>query len=503
MANWLDILKLTLPHLWLLAGTLLVLLAEGITPRRWNAGGWTAVGVFTVGAALSSWTAMDGELWQGLYVWDGYARLLTTLIMSIGALVCLSSVCCEEWQKTGDRGSYYALLLLSALGFTLISSAGSLLTLYITLEIGTVSLFALAGHRKTDPRSGESALKLLIVSATSSSILLYGVSLVYGAYGTTVYSQLPTGLLPGAGTSQLGLLGIVGMVLVLGGLAFKITAAPFHLWVADVYQGAPTPISAFLSTASKTAGFAALLRLLIIGLHGAEDIWVMALVALSALSMVLGNLVALAQTNLKRLLAYSSVAQAGYLLVAVVSGVELGLGATLFYLLLYAFANAGAFFVAQALQGNVGSEQIDALRGLRYRSPALAFSMLIFLLSLGGIPPLAGFWGKLYLFWAGASKGHYALVLIGAITSVIALYYYLMVAKRMFIDAPEEETPFRFRRSLSTAIAICVVATAIIGLYPRPWIEWSYASTFLTLPSEQHVQRQNVTIAGSESERSR
>ncbi|MDW8103802.1 MAG: NADH-quinone oxidoreductase subunit N [Armatimonadota bacterium] len=484
MPNWTEIVSLTLPHLWLLAGVLLVLLVEGFAPRRWNAGGWTAITVFALGAVVASWSATDGELWQGMYVWDGYARLLTTLIMVVGALVCLSSVCCEEWQRTGDRGSYYALLLLSALGFTLMCSAGSLLTLYITLEIGTVSLFALTGHRKTDPRSGEAALKLLVVSATSSAILLYGISLIYGAYGTTVYTRLPAGLLPGAGGSQMGLFGVMGMVMVLGGLAFKITAAPFHLWVADVYQGAPTPISAFLSTASKTAGFAALLRLLIVGLYGAEDVWVTLLVALSALSMVLGNLVALAQSNLKRLLAYSSVAQAGYLLVAVVSGLELGLGATLFYLLLYAFANAGAFFVAQALLGNVGSEELDALRGLRQRAPALAFSMLLFLLSLGGIPPLAGFWGKLYLFWAGASEGHYTLVFIGAVTSVVALYYYLMVAKRMFIDAPVDETPFRFPRSLSAAIALCVVATAVIGLYPRPWLEWSFASTFLTLPPE-------------------
>ncbi|MGQ9488829.1 MAG: NADH-quinone oxidoreductase subunit N [Armatimonadota bacterium] len=483
-ASWTDIIHLTLPHLWLLVGALLVLLAESIIPRRWNAGGWTAVGVFLVGTLLCTWSAVDGELWNGIYVWDGYARMLAALVMIIGALVCLSSVCCEEWQKTGDRGSYYALLVLSAMGFTLLASAESLLTLYISLEIGTVSLFALAGHRRTDPRSGEAALKLLIISATSSAILLYGISLVYGAYGTTVYNQLPLGLLPGADKNGLGLLGVLGMLLIIGGLAFKITAAPFHLWVADVYQGAPTPISAFLSTASKTAGFAAMLRLLIIGLHGVEDIWVTVLVALSAMSMVLGNLVALLQSSLKRLLAYSSVAQAGYLLVAVVSGLELGLGATLFYLLLYAFANAGAFFVAQALMGNVGSEEIDALRGLRYRAPALAFSMLVFLLSLGGIPPLAGFWGKLYLFWAGASEGHYALVLIGAITSVIALYYYLMVAKRMFIDEPEEQTPFRFRASLSTAIAICVVVTVVIGLYPRPWLEWSYASTFLTVPSD-------------------
>jgi NADH-quinone oxidoreductase subunit N len=223
---------------------------------------------------------------------------------------------------------------------------------------------------------------------------------------------------------------------------------------------------------------------LLVGFHGVSDTWITVLIALSAMSMVLGNLVALAQSSLKRLLAYSSVAQAGYLLVAVVSGLELGLGATLFYLLLYAFANAGAFFVAQALLGNVGSEEIDALRGLRYRAPALAFAMLVFLLSLGGIPPLAGFWGKLYLFWAGASEGHYILVLIGAVTSVIALYYYLMVVKRMFIDAPEVDTPFRFRLSLSTAIAICVAVTAIIGLYPRPWLDWSYASTFLTAPTE-------------------
>lgn len=484
MVNWSEVIQLTLPHGWLVAGTLLVLLAESVAPKRWNAGAWTAVAVFVSGALLCTWLAVDGELWEGMYVWDGYARTLSALIMMIGALVCASSACCEEWQKTGDRGSYYALLLLSALGFTLLTSSGSLLLLYLTLEIGTVSLFALTGHRKTDPRSGEAAMKLLIVSATSSAILLYGISLVYGAYGTTLYNKLMQTVLHELGQSQLGLLGMVGVVLVIGGLAFKITAAPFHLWVADVYQGAPTPITAFLSTASKIAGFAALLRLLLVALHDASETWVMVSVALSALSMVLGNLVALAQSNLKRLLAYSSVAQAGYLLVAVVSGLELGLGATIFYLLLYAFANAGAFFVAQALLGNTGSDEIDALRGLRYRAPALAFAMLVFLLSLGGIPPLAGFWGKLYLFWAGASQGHYALVFIGAITSVVALYYYLMVAKRMFIDAPEEETPFRSRLSLSVAIAICVVVTAVIGLYPRPWLEWSYTSSFLTVPTE-------------------
>jgi len=196
MVDWVEIINLTLPHLWLLAGVLLVLLAEGALPRRWNAGGWTAIGVFTIAALLATWTPRDGELWQGIYVWDGYARMLTALIAMVGALVCLSSVCCEEWQRTGDRGSYYALLLLSALGFTLMCSAGSLLTLYITLEIGTVSLFALAGHRKTDPLSGEAALKLLVVSASSSAILLYGMSLIYGAHGTTTVSYthltLPT-----------------------------------------------------------------------------------------------------------------------------------------------------------------------------------------------------------------------------------------------------------------------------------------------------------------------
>lgn len=483
MSNYLEIVLLTLPHLWLMMGVLLVLLAEGVAPRKWNAGGWTAIAVFVVGATLSSWSAMEGELWKGLYVWDGFARMLTLLLMAIGALVCLASVCCEEWQRTGDRGSYYALLLLSALGFTLLTCAGSLLTLYISLEIGTVSLFALTGHRKTDPRSGESALKLVVISAASSAILLYGISLLYGAYGTTVYRDLPKGLIPPNAESPLWLMGLVGFALIITGLAFKVTAAPFHLWVADVYQGAPTPVTAFLSTVSKTAGFAAMLRLLLVGLHGAESIWLMVIIALAALSMVLGNLVALAQSSLKRLLAYSSVAQAGYLLIAVASGLEMGLGATLFYLMLYSFANAGAFFVVQALQGNTGSEEIDAMRGLRYRAPVLAFAMLVFLLSLGGIPPLAGFWGKLYLFWAGASEGHYALVLIGAVTSVIALYYYLMVAKRMFIDAPEEETPFRFRASLVTAITICVVATIAIGLYPRPWLEWSYSSNFIIAPS--------------------
>jgi NADH-quinone oxidoreductase subunit N len=404
--------------------------------------------------------------------------MVTIIILTVGALVCLASSCCEEWRPTADFGTYSVLLILSALGFTLISSAGSLLMLYIALELGTVSLFALTGHHRTDQHSGEAALKYLVIGAISSAVLLYGISLVYGAYGTTYYAQIAERITQ---TSQLSYLAIIGLPLIIGGLAFKITAAPFHLWAPDVYEGAPTPVTAFLSTASKTAGFAALIRLLYVALPHMEKDWVMILIAVSALSMTLGNLVALSQTSLKRMLAYSGVAQAGYLLIAVVAGMKDGLGSVLFFLWLYAFANTGAFFIAQAVQASDGSDAIDTLKGLRFRAPKHAFAMLIFLLSLGGIPPLAGFWGKWFLFVAGASAGYYVLVLIGAITSVIALYYYLMVAKRIYIDPPESTTPISRRAPLVTAIIICASATIIMGLYPRPWLTWGQSAT-LTIP---------------------
>jgi NADH-quinone oxidoreductase subunit N len=370
-------------------------------------------------------------------------------------------------------GEYYALMILSAVGLMLMGSAGGLLALYLGLELSTLCLFALVGFAKRERRSGEAALKMLILGSVASAVLLYGISILYGVLGSTQFDAMAAALTAQQGNANLALW--LGVAFVLAGLGFKIAAVPFHLWAPDVYEGAPATVTAFLSTASKAGGFAALLRFLLLGLGTDSATWQPLVMLLAALSMVVGNLVALAQTNFKRLLAYSGIAQAGYILVAIAGAPgtdsRMSVGSALMYLFLYAFTNVGGFLIAQAVADATGSDSITALRGLHRRSPMLSFAALVVLFSLGGIPPLAGFVGKLYLFAAGWQGGQEALVLLGALTSVIALYYYLMVARQVYIQDPQDERTLPMARSLGLAIAVCVVGTLVIGLYPRPWVE--------------------------------
>jgi NADH-quinone oxidoreductase subunit N len=337
------------------------------------------------------------------------------------------------------------------------------------LELSTICLFALVGLRKREKRSAEAALKMFVLGAVASAVVLYGASILYGVLHTTQFDKMAIEL-RGTGESFQPVLWL-GLAFVVGGLSFKIAAVPFHLWAPDVYEGAPTTVTAYLSTASKAGGFAALLRFLLVGMGVATDRWLPILMGLAALSMIVGNLVALSQTNLKRLLAYSGIAQAGYVLVAVAAASDMGVGATLTYLFLYALANVGGFLVAQAVEDATGSQHITALRGLHKRSPSLAFSMLIILFSLGGIPPLAGFVGKLYLFAAGWQSGLYWLVVLGALVSIVSLYYYLIVALQVYIRDPADDRRMPVARPLGIAIALCVIGTIAIGVYPKPWIE--------------------------------
>jgi NADH-quinone oxidoreductase subunit N len=408
--------------------------------------------------------------WQGMLRFDGYSRAFDAVFLLTLAIVAIGST--AEERKLGFAGEYYALLILSALGLMLMGSAGGLLALFLGLELSTICLFALVGFAKREKRSAEAALKMLVLGAVASAVVLYGISILYGVLGSTQFDTMATALAGSHGSASPALW--LGLAFVIGGLAFKIAAAPFHLWAPDVYEGAPALVTAFLSTASKAGGFAALLRFLLLGMGGISDSWQLLVVALAVLSMVIGNLVALAQTNLKRLLAYSGIAQAGYILVAVAGapgiGQRMSVGAALMYLFLYAFTNVGGFLLAQALSDATGSDEIAALRGLHRRSPLLAFAALVVLFSLGGIPPLAGFVGKVYLFAAGWQGGQQALVLIGALTSVVALYYYLMVARQVYISDPTDDRRMTVARPLSLALAVCVLGTLVIGIYPRPWV---------------------------------
>lgn len=470
MTNYIDTYQPLIPYMLLVILALTVAILDTVPAiHRASILGWLTASAALVVLALDA-TAPYSAPWQGILRFDGYSRAFNAVFLVTLAVVCIASV--SEEKRLGFSGEYYALLCLSTLGLMLMGASGGLLALYIGLELSTLCLFALVGFAKREGRSAEAALKMLILSAVTSAVLLYGISILYGVLGSTQFDQMAVKLAAISGETRIALW--LGLAFVIGGFAFKIAATPFHLWAPDVYEGAPATVTAFLSTASKAGGFAGLLRFLLMGLGGSSETWGVLIIALAALSMVVGNLVALVQTSLKRLLAYSGIAQAGYVLVAVAGasgeGRGMSVGATLFYLFLYAFTNVGGFLLAQVIINATGSDSISALRGLHRRQPLLAFAALVTLFSLGGIPPLAGFVGKLYLFAAGWQGGQQILVLIGALTSVIALYYYLMVARQVYIHDPSDERRMPVSRPIGVALTVCTLGTLVIGVYPRPWI---------------------------------
>jgi len=295
-------------------------------------------------------------------------------------------------------------------------------------------------------------------------VLVYGLSFVYGIAGTTDLGGIASALRTGHP------LILLGMVLALGGLGFKIAAFPFHMWVPDAYEAASTPFVAWLSVAPKAAGFVVIFRLYLEGVGSSVLLWVPLAAGLATLTIIAGNLMAIPQQNIKRLLAYSGIAHIGYMLIGFAAVSAEGVAMMLFYLVAYLFGNMGAFLVVEAVAQSDGSESISAYRGLAQRSPVLALSMLLFLLSLGGIPFVAGFWAKLYVFWAAAQQGLYWLVLVGAILTVVALFYYLLVAKRMYIDAPEKMAPVTAPFLLHFSIFLCVAGVVGFGVYPKPLV---------------------------------
>jgi NADH-quinone oxidoreductase subunit N len=329
----------------------------------------------------------------------------------------------------------------------------------------SVPLYVLTGFVKRDELAVEAALKFFLVGSVSSAVLAYGLSFLYGATGSTALPDAVRAL--GTGDPML----MLGFVLVLAGVGFKIAAFPFHMWVPDTYEAAATPFVAWLSVAPKAAGFAAIFRVFIEGAGDRAVVWLPLAGALGAVTIVAGNLMALPQTNVKRLLAYSGIAHIGYMLLGVAAVSPFGVAVVLFYLVAYVFSNMGAFLVVEAVGQSEGSTGLAAFRGLAQRSPLLALAMLLFLLSLGGIPFVVGFWAKLYVFWAAAEAGLYGLVLLGAVLTVVALFYYLAVAKQMYIDAPTTSVPVAVSPVLVLVLLVSALAVVALGLYPRPLVE--------------------------------
>ncbi|MGB9859859.1 MAG: NADH-quinone oxidoreductase subunit N, partial [Moorellaceae bacterium] len=364
------------------------------------------------------------------------------------------------------------------LGMMILASAGELITLYLGLELMTISLCILAAYRKGDMKSTEAGIKYIILGALSSAILLYGLSLIYGATGSTLIREIRLSIADEGVTPIMGL----GIIFVLAGLAFKMAAVPFHMWAPDVYEGAPTPVTGFLSVASKAAGFAAFLRLFFGALLQTHGLWAEIIVALAVLSMVIGNLVAIPQKNIKRLLAYSSISQAGYLLLGVVAFSVLGVGAILYHSMLYVFANMAAFISVTAFYNARGSDEIRDYAGLARSSPLLAAALLFSLLSLAGIPPLAGFVSKFYLFMAVIQRGYIWLAILGVLMSMVSVYYYLQVVKTLYFGEPPAGCPaINVPLSMQVALVLSLAILFFFGLYPTPLTGYAFNSAMAFL----------------------
>ncbi len=442
---------------------------SGRGPRTEPAATGTGLGWLTLiglGAIFGlTFLATEGtSILRGSFVQDSLAIFAKRLFIGSAALSVLGSLTLRQAAFSHRAAEYHFALVASLLGMSILASARELVLLFVAFELMSIPLFLMTGFLKRDAVAPEAALKFFLVGTASSAIIVYGMSFVYGVTGSTTLAAIPPAM---ADPHPLMLL---GMALLLAGLGFKIAAFPFHMWAPDTYEAASTPFVAWLSVAPKAAGFIAIIRLFVEGAGSAALIWMPAIAVLAGMTIVMGNLMAIPQQNIKRMLAYSGIAHIGYMLVGLAALSSSGVAMMLFYLVAYTFGNMGAFLVVEAVARSEQSDGIDAYRGLAQRSPLLALAMLIFLLSLGGIPFVAGFWAKLYVFWAAIERGLYGLVFLGAVLTVVALYYYLLVARRMYIEAPERRDPVPVPGLLGVAIAVCLLGVVGMGIYPGPWV---------------------------------
>jgi NADH-quinone oxidoreductase subunit N len=423
-------------------------------------------------ATLARW-GTGGRAFRDMIVLDDYALFFNVIICYSGALIVLLSM--DYLRRRGsDSAEYYALVLFATAGMMLLAAAGDLVVIFLALELMSLSLYVLAGLFKQELASGEASMKYFLLGAFASSFLLYGIALLYGAAGTTNLDRIASAM----ASRPRDPLFVIGLGLVLVGFGFKISSVPFHMWVPDVYQGAPTSVTALIATGSKAGAFAALIRVLTVVPRGVAVDWTVLLWVVAAVTMTVGNVVAIAQSNLKRMLAYSSIAHAGYMLVGLVAGGAIGTSAVLFYLLTYAFTTVGAFGVITLCERARGEAvEVGDYAGLARRHPLLAAALGLFLLSLIGIPPLAGFVGKFYVFGAAVRAGYVWLAVIGVLNSAVAAYYYLRVIVYMYMREPEgAATTFAPSFAGSLALAIALLGIVLLGVVPAPFVDLAQAA---------------------------
>ena len=410
--------------------------------------------------------APHGQAYRGLFVVDGFGTFMKLLILTGAGLSAILALDYNARENI-SRFEFPVLILLSTIGMMIMASTANLMTLYLGLELQSLALYVLCAFARDDIRSAESGLKFFVLGALASGLILYGISLTYGFAGTMQFSELNTALTTTAIPSP-GL--IVGVVFIIAGLAFKLSAVPFHMWTPDVYEGAPTPVTAFMSTAPKVAAIALLLRALEVPFGGITQQWTGLIVLVSLGSMTLGALAAIGQSNIKRLMAYSSIGHMGYALVGLATGTAEGVRGVLVYMVTYVFMSAGVFacIIAMRRRGRA-LEQITDLAGLARTDPALALAMTVFMFSMAGIPPFSGFFAKFYVFAAAVQSGYWTLSVIGVLTSVIGAFYYLRIIKIMYFDTAEPAFDLR-APSISFVAGVGALVTTLFFVFPAPII---------------------------------
>ena len=481
LMNDLGLIK---PELALLAVFLIVILTDLFFKNNKINAGVSLVGMVIVTFMLFQQTSVNASAFMGLYVIDSFAVFFKFIIAISTIIVIIMAIFSEELHKSNMwLGEYYMLILGMAFGMFMISGSSNLIMIYLALETMSMSSYVLAGYTKQIKRASEASLKYVIFGSLSSGLMIYGISMIFGLTGSLDLVHLNNYILSN-GADSIAL--YLAFLLIMVGFGYKVSAVPFHFWAPDVYEGAPITITAYLSVASKAAGFAVLIRFLQVSLFSSinpengiyqfiqNTRWDIVIAIFSVATMTVGNLVALWQNNVKRMLAYSSIAHAGYLLMAVAVMSNMGVTSILIYLLFYMFMNFGAFLIVMLFEHKLGTEDMDSYFGMGYRSPLMAVLLTIILVSLTGLPPTAGFIGKLYVFWAVLDKGMIWLAVIGVLNSVVSLYYYAKVIRNMWLrDVDSQKPALNFSTAVSIFAVVLTVPVLLFGVYFGPIVKWA------------------------------
>jgi NADH-quinone oxidoreductase subunit N len=458
-----------LPEILILVVGLSIFILDLVLPEKnKNILGWVTASGLTFTILISLGVAQPGTegqlVWGNMLRFDWMGFIFKMMFLFAAAITALLTI---DIDKLGKRGEFYLLMLASTLGMCLMASAADLIMLYLAIETTSIPLYVLAGFLKSDDKSAEAGFKYLLFGAMTSTIMLYGFSLLFGFTGATNIYDIAAQFHAGALPTSLAL-GVLLIILV--GFGFKISAVPFHFWAPDVYEGAPTPVAGFLSTASKAAGFAVLMRVLMAAFPDFANDWFIIVAILSTMTMTLGNLLALTQKNIKRMLAYSSIAHAGYVLIGVASASVLGATGAVFYLMVYILTNLLAFGVVSAFGKATGSDEIAAYAGLSRRSPTMAIILMVAFLSLAGMPPFGGFIVKFSVFAAAVDANMIWLAVVGVLNSIVGLYYYLTVLKVVYLYRSEDEDkPLVINRTHLIAFSILTFGILLLGIVIAPW----------------------------------